>query len=897
MAPPMSPVGTSSTPAPGGGWSWLLAGILTGWLALGATALVDGALALGPSEQFLSGPADQFSFLLHLWASYGLVGALAGAALAGALAVLARTELGPFARALRSPDRRPGLTALLLVTPPLLFLVGGIAFKIALALLATRRHVGLQLGVAMLIAALALALVVPLAAVVALPFSSALRWVIARGGPACGVLNARLTPLLALGFSLVSVGALLFGRLEATLALLPLRPFWVLLGAFVLLAPAAVAGGAWAIRLSRRRRWVVGLLAVALLGLHVVAIVALGSRAPVGHAAAEFTGFGGSLLRAYRSVVDVDGDGFSPILGGGDCNDFDATAHPGGTEILNDGVDQNCIGGDATGTGEGDDVAFVAVPSSVPENTNVLLVTIDTVRADHFGAYGYERATTPNIDALAADGIVFDNAWAHAPSTRYSMPAILTGRYPLHVYYDYSINPWPGLLPRADTIAEVMSRRGLRTAAVTNHWYFAPVREMDQGFDSYDNSNARLHRQDPRLGPASSSGSSSAEQTDAALEALEAFGDERFFLWVHYYDPHFTYERHEGIESFGGSEVDLYDHEVLFTDHHVGRLFTALRDRGLYDETIVVVTGDHGEGFGEHGVTQHGYHLYAAQTKVPLIMRIPGVAPRRVSTAAGHVDILPTLANLAGATPSEDMMGRSLLGLATGESPEDPSRYVFQHVEWGAGGINDIRGAASAECHVVHYISPHSRWELYRAVGDPDEESNVIDSPGPCEGARPSLEAWIERADLLKENETRDLILTERPEIDEPVDVTVGDELRLLEVVLPEEPLRRGDVFEATWTWEVLGPVPEGHTVFVHGLRPEGGRILGDHNPPRPFSEWLPGQFIRYTTTIGVPATIGPGRYVFKVGLYRGNSRRPLASDLVTITEDDGAEVGSVIVR
>ncbi|MBW2464660.1 MAG: sulfatase-like hydrolase/transferase [Deltaproteobacteria bacterium] len=782
----MQPADTSScTPRRGAGYA-LLTGALGGWLALGASGLVDGIVGLEPSAQFLPGMGDRVLFLLHLFASYGLLGALVGLVGAAAVRLLAPTELGAAVGRLRARDLRPSLTALLFVAPPLLLMIGDIAYNVALLLLATRRHVGLQLGAAMLIGAAALALFVPVAAIVALPFAAALRSASARGGPVARLVNGPATPVVVFGATALAVGAFAFGRHEETLALLPLRPLWVVLGAFVFWAPCIALGRVSGTRVASWRPWILGSLASGLVVLHLVGIIALGSLAPVGQATAQFTGLGGPLLRVYRSAIDFDGDGFSPVLGGGDCDDFNALAFPGGTEILNDGIDQNCVGGDATGSDGPGETAFVQVPPSVPRNANVLLITIDTVRADHFSSYGYERVTTPNIDALAEDGIVFENAWAHAPSTRYSMPAILTGRYPLHVYYDFSIRPWPGLLPRATTLAEMLRGRPMRTSAVTNHWYFARARAMNQGFDDYDNSNFTLHRQDARLGPVSSTGSSSKEQTDAAIAALEGFAGQRFFLWVHYYDPHFTYESHSEVESFGSTEVDRYDHEILFTDHHVGRLIDALRNEGVYDETVVVVTGDHGEGFGEHGITQHGYHLYAAQTKVPLIMRIPGVVPRRVSTAAGHVDILPTLANLVGAPPSDEMMGRSLLGLAIGETPEDPNRYVFQHVEWGLTSHHDIRGAASAECHVVHNVRPHSSWELYRTAVDPNEETNVLDDPGPCDGARSTLEAWIEWADLEAEIETREMVLRERPTIAEPVNVDVGDELRLLEVALPE---------------------------------------------------------------------------------------------------------------
>ena len=149
---------------------------------------------------------------------------------------------------------------------------------------------------------------------------------------------------------------------------------------------------------------------------------------------------------------------------------------------------------------------------------------------------------------------------------------------------------------------------------------------MDQGFAEYDNENARLHTGVAGAGPEQTRGSSSREQTDKAIAFVDRHADERWFLWVHYYDPHYAYEPHPEVPPFGADRVALYDGEIRFTDRHIGRLLDDLRAKGLYDKTVVVVTGDHGEGFGEHGVELHGYHLYAPQTKVPLIVRVPGLA-------------------------------------------------------------------------------------------------------------------------------------------------------------------------------------------------------------------------------------------------------------------------------
>ncbi len=165
-------------------------------------------------------------------------------------------------------------------------------------------------------------------------------------------------------------------------------------------------------------------------------VLVTGGSAAVIKAASAYTGLGGPIARTVRVAFDWDRDGYSRFLGGGDCDDGDPTVHPGAPEQPGDGVDQNCVGGDPDPKRGASDVGFAPVPAGVPTDFNVILITIDTTRADHLGAYGYSRPTSPNLDALAAAGTVFEDSWAHAPSTRYSIPAILTGqntkKYDIH---------------------------------------------------------------------------------------------------------------------------------------------------------------------------------------------------------------------------------------------------------------------------------------------------------------------------------------------------------------------------------------------------------------------------------------------------------------------------------
>src|SRR5262249_53530494 len=155
------------------------------------------------------------------------------------------------------------------------------------------------------------------------------------------------------------------------------------------------------------------------------------------------------------------------------------------------------------------------------------------------------------------------------------------------------------------------------------------------------------------------------------------------------------------------------------TDDQLGRIVDELRALKLYDKTIIVVTGDHGEGFGEHGIKFHGYHLYAAQTKVPLIIRVPNLSPRRVAAPAGHVDLLPTVVNLAQGPPTATMAGRSLVSEISGNEHDAPPRAVFQEVSYE--NEHERRAVATDKWHLIYNMSPDSSWELYDLSIDPNE--------------------------------------------------------------------------------------------------------------------------------------------------------------------------------
>ena len=870
------------------------AGVLTGAIAGLAAGAIDAVWSWGPARQFVPGLVDRLRFVLFGALSHAAAGVVVGLALTAALLVLSRgSRLGDLARfgwqehrARQARDPREAVAglALVLATLPCVSAALYLAFRTTTTFVTGRKAPDLVVVVAMIAALAAVAVAIPIGFVLGRALEAGLR----RLAPRLPVLASPYAPLVTgAGMIALALGAWTIRSWE-TARVLPLR------GPFVVALGLALAIPAW-----QRARRLVGRLEPARPALRrtawaalpivlVLAMLGAGGSASVIKASSAYTGLGGPIARNVRRAFDWDRDGYASVLGGGDCDDGDATVHPGAPEIPDDGIDQNCVGGDPTLARSADETAFVPVPASVPADFNVLLITIDTIRADHLGMYGYARNTSPHLDRLAAAGTVFEHGWAHAPSTRYSIPAILTGRLPLDVYYDTSIQGWPGLLPKATTIAEVLAGAGLRTGAITNYWYFDRVRRMDQGFAEYDNENAALHASVKGAGPEQTKGSSSRQQTDKALRFVERHAGQRWFLWVHYYDPHYAYEAHAETP-FGGGRLDLYDSEIAYTDLHIGRLLDDLRARGLYDKTVVVVTGDHGEGFGEHGIDLHGYHLYAPQTKVPLIVRVPGIAPRRSTLPAGHVDLLPTLANLAGAPPSEDMMGRSLLGAMLGD---DRDRVVFQQLSYE--GNHEMRAGVSRDCHVIYNVSPDTSWEVYRLDRDPLETTDLAGDHDACAETRRAVERWYDAEQVPRG--AAEALLPSRPAIASPLDVDLGASVRLLAVDAPAT-ARRGDAITLTWTFEARGRVEPGWKMFVHVEGPGRGVLVnGDHRPVRPFEWWKSGQYIRYTTPIMVPRTAPSGELTVRAGMFKG-ARRARATSTTTPIENDAAVVAKIRVE
>ena len=357
--------------------------------------------------------------------------------------------------------------------------------------------------------------------------------------------------------------------------------------------------------------------------------------------------------------------------------------------------------------------------SPVPSRPNVLLVTIDTLRADHVGCYGYGAASTPTIDALAKRGIRFETAVAHAPLTGPSHASILTGQTPLG--HGFRNNSGYVLTPEGRTAAQDFRLAGYRTAAFVSGFPLDRRFGFDRGFDTYDDHLPKGN--DRRRTPYVERFADAT--TDAALHWLASpvpGGGQQpapWFLWVHYYDPHAPYEPPGDLAK--RYQRAPYDGEIAFVDQQLGRLLHALDERNETGRTVVLVTADHGESLGEHGEGTHGIFIYDATLRVPWVMAGPLITAGRVSkTVARSIDVLPTLADYAGLPQRTDLEGRSLRPAIDGHEMGEAPTYaesLYPEVELGWAPLHAWRASG------FKFIKA-PKPELYDMEKDPSETTN-----------------------------------------------------------------------------------------------------------------------------------------------------------------------------
>ncbi len=376
---------------------------------------------------------------------------------------------------------------------------------------------------------------------------------------------------------------------------------------------------------------------------------------------------------------------------------------------------------------------------------NLLVVTLDTTRADRLGCYGYAKAATPTLDALARRSIRFANATSVAPITLAAHASIFTGRYPFQ--HGVRLNAEYRLPPGEVTLAERLRAQGYETAAFVSAFVLDARYGLDQGFDLYDD---RVEAGGGTGFPAGTIERPADRVTDAALLWLEGRSPGRpFFAWVHYFDPHAPYQPPAALAArFAGR---AYDGEIAFVDQQLGRLLARLAAKGLESRTVVVALGDHGESLGDHGESTHSVFVYDSVIHVPFLLSVPGASGVAGSVEEGvvsQVDLVPTLLQLlgvkgspAGSEPALD--GRSLVG-----SAPPPDRSVFSEslapfLDFGWAPLYALRRRDDKAI-----LAP--RPEYYDLRSDPAELKDLGSVDGPPRAAREpllrALSALAERA-------------------------------------------------------------------------------------------------------------------------------------------------------
>ena len=357
------------------------------------------------------------------------------------------------------------------------------------------------------------------------------------------------------------------------------------------------------------------------------------------------------------------------------------------------------------------------IPAAAQANpANVVVITIDTLRADHLGCYGDRSIETPNLDALGRSAARFTHAFTPVPITLPAHTALFTGSFPMATgVHDFSGNKVP---VSAVTLAKVLKDHGYSTAAYLGAAVLDSRFGLNQGFDTYFDHFDFDRLDETSLDMVKRSGD---QVVDNALEWLKANPRRPFFLWVHLYDAHYPYTPPEPYASRYHSRP--YDGEIAFDDVQVGRVIALLKDLGVYESAVLVVTGDHGEGLGEHGEKTHGFFVYNSTLHVPLLVRVPGAAARTIDKEASLVDVMPTVLSALHLPVPPGVQGRSLLSDISGKpSPNASNLYAetylpLLHFHW-----SQLRALESEGMKYIEAPRP----ELYDTRTDPHETKNLL---------------------------------------------------------------------------------------------------------------------------------------------------------------------------
>lgn len=380
------------------------------------------------------------------------------------------------------------------------------------------------------------------------------------------------------------------------------------------------------------------------------------------------------------------------------------------------------------------------------EKPNVILITIDTLRADHVQCYGYSKNTSPNIDQLAEEGSLFLNTICQATTTPVSHASILTGLYPYHhgLRYLHGGNNYK-LKDTITTLAEMLKEDGYKTAAFISAFPLISERyNLSQGFEYYDEDfiideytmNCPLCRQKGLINTGKSQRRSD-ETNRKVFEWLENHYGERFFIWVHYFDPHDPIvippeeflQKFPPIQNKRSNTIEMYDVEIAYTDYQFGELWKKIKELGIDEKSLFILTSDHGEGLNDHGYWSHAEKLYQEQVHVPMIIRYSKLfRGKKISAITRTVDIVPTIMDVLYLPLSESRFdGISMLPHITGNQPvADLMAYNETHYPKFLDNASPLFSVIDQKWKFVYYPEKEEMNQLFDLKNDPVENKNVV---------------------------------------------------------------------------------------------------------------------------------------------------------------------------
>ncbi|MCA9592650.1 MAG: sulfatase [Myxococcales bacterium] len=351
-----------------------------------------------------------------------------------------------------------------------------------------------------------------------------------------------------------------------------------------------------------------------------------------------------------------------------------------------------------------------------PEKMNVLMLTIDSLRAD-MPWTGYDKEIAPNLSKLVKESTVYTHAYSTAPYTAQSVASWLSGRYASTLYRQGWF--FTGYSKANHFFPEALQDAGIRTIGWQAHLYFGRGKGLDQGFDVWEMAPGIVF--DPNT------------DRDITSDKMEALGKEllgksentgkQFFAWAHFMDPHDQYNKHPGVPDFGNNNRGRYDNEVYFTDEHIGSLLSWAEKQPWWKNTALIITGDHGEAFGDHDMWKHAFEVWEVLLRVPLIIKVPGAKPQRIEERRSLIDLAPTIMDLMGQKPLDSFMGQSLVPEVVGEKKPEKRDVIV--AELAEDSHNPPRRTVIKGDYKLIVFGTGWKYLLYDIKNDPHEDKDL----------------------------------------------------------------------------------------------------------------------------------------------------------------------------